>query len=650
MRKRAWIHLVAGILMSMALLTAASGSELSQLVEGYYSAFEESVSDGKVERLYDYIDRDSDFGKDVESWVLRLNGMDVAAEFSDVSVGEAVEKGDQFCLDVSDRLTLTYPDERVRVFDYRRTYILEDGKFIGGSESYDRAFPELAEKPAKKTPLEKLESSVSSLPSGGAVAVPPISGVKDVVSFLPSQDERDLKVFVRWDNPLDMMVELAGKAIPEEDLKAMMDQVPPLGEGALSLVMMEDGLPEIYGVVRPVEGVDPSEAIRFVVSQIAKETGDDLTLKPFEGNLKSELDPLAIVQLPDGAPDLYSALWKGDGRTVLVSLSEQGLNSMLDAAAGRISSLDGKTSLGDRPSVQLRGWISNEMLKSELVAVYGEDPLSFEMVFSRLDNEVTGRWFTNAVDIFVDPAREIPLAQLGEDIPLLGGKIFGFMAARLGRMDRAVLIKSLEAEMPGENLDATLAQMTEITGLTLDDILDLLGGRISMVIGGRSRSPIGDVPGVFLQIEPDRKEVLAKVTEALPRIFSMTPPVGLRERTIPGWNKAYAMNGMASVTVAVNSDRVLFGALDYEKVNEPASIPDNLKDLSKGDVMAVMAFSLVDIRDVVKEIADMNSIFLQTDEIKDGMTAFLESSAHLDSLVIRLESLKEGSISVRTLR
>ncbi|MDD4836989.1 MAG: hypothetical protein PHU72_07795 [Dethiosulfovibrio sp.] len=654
MRKRAWIHLVAGILMSMALLTAASGSELSNFVEGYYSAFEESVSDGKVERLYDYIDRDSDFGKDVESWVLRLNGMDVVAEFSDVSVGEAVEKGDQFRLDVSDRLTLTYPDERVRVFDYRRTYTLEGGKFIGESESYDRAFPELAEKPAKKTPLEKLESSVSSLPSGGAVAVPPISGVKDVVSFLPSQDERDLKLFVRWENPLDMVVELAGKAVPEEGLKAMMDQVPPLAEGALSVVMMKDGIPEIYGVIRPVEGLDPSEAIRVVVSQIAEETGDDLSLKPFEGNLKSELDPLAIVQLSDGAPDLYTALWKGDGKTVLVSLSEQGLNSMLDSASGKISSLNYKTSLADSPLVQMRGWISNEMIRTELegegVPLFSPDPLSFEMVFSRLENEVTGRWLTNAVDLFVDPAIELPMAQLGDDVPLLGGKILGFMAARLSRLDQATLRKALEAEMPGENLDAVLAQMTEMTGLTLDDILDLLGGRISMVFGGRSRSPIGDVPGAFIQIEPDKKEVLSKVIEALPRVLAMTPPVGLKERTIPGWDKVYAMNGMASVTVAVDKDRLLFGALDYEKADEPASLPDNLKGLSKGDVMAVMAFSIADIREVVKEIAEMNSIFLQTDEIKDGMAEFLNGTAHLDSLVIRLNSLKEGSISVRTLR
>lgn len=641
MRKRAWICLVAGALMSMALLTAASGSELLGLVQGYYAALEESVSDGNLERLNDYIDGDSEFGKDLASWVVRLNGMEVSAAFSDVSVGKAVEKGDQLRLDVSDRLTLTYPDERVRVFDYRRTYTVEGGKLVAESSDYDRAFPELSQKPAKKTA------------SDGGISVSSESKAKDLVSFIPSQDERDLKLFVRWDNPLDMVVELAGKAIPEEDLKDMMDQIPPLAEGALSLAMVKDGIPEIYGVVRPVDGLEPSKAIRFVVSQIAKETGDDLTLKPFEGNLKAELDPLAIVQLPDGAPDLYSALWKGDGRTVLISLSEQGLNSMLDSASGRISSLDGKTSLGDKPSVQFRGWISNEMIRSETedegVPIFSSDPLSFEMVFSRLENEVTGRWFTNAVDLFVDPAIELPLAGLGGDIPLLGGKVLGLMAARLGRMDQGLLRKSLESEMPGEDLDAALAQMTELTGLTLDDVLDLLGGRISMVLGGRSRSPIGDVPGAFIQIEPDKKEVLAKVADALPRIYSMAPPVGLRERKIPGWDKAYAMNGMASVTVAVDKDRLLLGALDYEKIDEPSSMPSNLDGLFKEDVMAVMALSLVDIRDVVKEIADMNSIFLQTDEIKDGMVTFLESTAHLDSLVVRLQSLKEGSISVRTL-
>ena len=188
-----------------------------------------------------------------------------------------------------------------------------------------------------------------------------------------------------------------------------------------------------------------------------------------------------------------------------------------------------------------------------------------------------------------------------------------------------------------------LAQMTEMTGLTLDDILDLLGGRISMIFGGRSRSPIGDVPGAFIQIEPDKKRGPLQGDRGTSKSPRLDPLLwGLKKGTIPGWDKAYAMNGMASVTVAVDKDRLLFGALDYEKADEPASLPDNLKGLSKGDVMAVMAFSIADIREVVKEIAEMNSIFLQTDEIKDGMAEFLNGTAHLDSLVIRLNSLKEG--------
>ncbi len=647
---RKTLLLAMASLLSIALATAVFGAD-SSFVESYYSALESSISDGNTYRLGEFIDEESDFGKDTISWVIRLNRLGVSGEFDGLAVGEKVAKGDKESLKVSDRLTLVYPDERVRVFDYRREYLLENGRIVAEISDYDRSFPELSAERTKKTPLERMGSSVSSVPVGGTKA--PVSDSPKMTAFLPSQDGRDLKILVRWDNPLDMAVQLAGDVLTGEELEFMMDQVPPLAEGAISMAMVKDGIPEIYGAIRPIEGVNPSDAVRVVVSRISQETGDDLTLKPFDGNLKSELDPLAIIQLPDGAPELYSALWKGDGRTVLVSLSEQGLNTMLDSASGKIASLDDNTDLGESPSVHIRGWVSNEILKSELVdedvPVYGSDPLSIEMAFFRLDNEVTGRWFSNAVDLFVDPDMEMPMISLGKDLPFLGGKVLGFMAARLGRIDVDMLKDALKDEMPGENLDAALAQMTDLTGLTLEDILDLLDGRVSLVIGGRSRSPIGDVPGAYLQIEPDKKEVLTKVAEALPKIYALAPPVGLRERKIPGWNVAYAMNAMASATVAVGDDRLLLGALDYEKLNEPASLPENLKAASQPEDMAVVAFSLADIREAVKEIADMNSIFLQTDEIKDGMATFLDSTAHLDSLVIRIQSLKEGSLSVRTL-
>lgn len=655
MKLKKLLSLVVGSALSAVLVTAAFGMD-SNFMERYYSSLEASVSDGNTDRIGVFIDEESEFGKELLSWIARLNRLGVSGEFDNLIVGEKVQKGDKVFLKVADQLTLTYPDEKVKVFNYRREYVLEGDKIVGESVEYDRLFPELPVKTAKKTPLEKMQSSVSSVSvvSSPSPSISPSSSeVKNIVSFLPSQEERDIKLFVRWDNPLDMMMDLAGKVIPKEDLDEMMDQVPPLAEGAISMMMVKDGIPEIYGAIRPMAGVDPSEAIRVVVSLISEETGDELILKPFDGNLKAQLDPLAIVQLPDGAPDLYVALWKGDGNTVLISLSEQGLNSMLDSASGLISSMEDKTTLSDNPSVHFRGWMSHEMVRSEFteegVPVFGSDPLSFEMVFLRLENELTGKWRSNAVDLFVDPLIEKSLVSLGEDIPFLGGKVLGFMAARVARIDNDLFRKSLELELPAEELDVALAQMTEITGLTLDDILDLLGGRISLVIGGRSRSPIGDVPGTFLQIEPNKKEVLVKVAESIPRIYSIAPPIGLREMKLEGWDKAYAMNGMASLTVAVGKDRLLIGALDYEKINEPGILPENLKEIAKGEDLAVFAISLADIRKVVSDIADTNSLFLQDEDIQEGIADFMEGSAHLDSLIFRLHSLEEGSLSVRIL-
>ncbi len=655
MIKRIYGSLITGVLLMFVIFGVAWASE-KDFIDGYYRATEKAVEDGAIEPMRDFIDFGTDFGRDTLSWIIRLHKMGAMVTFDHVSVGDKKERDGSVRLSVEDGLTITYPDERVKNFNYRRAYVIKDDRIVDGVFEYDREFPELegvsAVDGAKD--IERGEMPPVAVFDREKKPEERVSGEeKPIISFLPSPESGDVSLFLVWDTPASLIESLLGKSFSADEIRSMMEQVPPVEEGALVMTMTEDGLPEMYGAFRPMDGVDPSDAIKVVVSRISQETGDDVALKPFDGNLKDELDPLAIIQLPDGAPSLYSALWKGDGKTVLMSMSDQGLNSMLDVLSGKISAVSRGSRFNDNPNMYVRASISNEFLRSELeeddVALYGTDDMILELGAQRKPGEVSMRWFSNAIDLFVDPSIGSALVPLGDDLPFLGGKVLGFAAAKFKRIDLDALLKVFSEDISREDFKLGVDQMTQATGLTEEDILDLMESRISFVFGGRSRSPIGDVPGVFLQIEPNNKKVLKKLAEALPRIYEMAPPVGVKELKLKGWSKAYGMNAMASAMVAVGDDRVVMGALDYEKIDEPGELPAQFKELLDGDNTAVMALSLADLRNVVQEISDMNSVFLQDEEIKAGIKEFLDRSAHLDSMFIRVDSAREGSLSVRLL-
>lgn len=650
MRMRKLLSLLALSLVVTALCGISYGADMSNFIEDYYGALERSVSDGNLENLSPFLDVDTDYGRETLSWIVRLNRMDATVRFDRLSVGRVVEKDGETGLPVEDVMTITYSDERTKTFSYRRVYSLVNGKIAEERSSFDRIFPvldgESAEKQVPVISSGKLESRKA--------AVVPESAIPE--SFLPASEEDQVSFFIRWNAPIGLFKELAGNSVSEKEMDEIADQMPPVAEGAMVLTVKSDEIASVYGAFRSLEDVDPSDAMRLTVSRMADD--EEVVLKPFDEELGKELIPLSIVEFPDDddMPRLYSALWKQDRKTVLIALSGKGLREMIDVASGHGKTVDASCRFEGSPQILMKAFVSNELLRSEMddeMALYSKDPLDFEVALLGGTEEISLKWFTNAMDLFVDPTVGGALLPIGKDIPLLGDRILGFLSARLARIDRDRLFASLGSSLSSgdmEEFDRGMEQLYEATGLEVGDLLDLLGGRISLVLGARSRSPIGDVPGLFLLMEPEKSDVLAKVAEALPRIYAMAPPVGLKELDLDGWSKAYGMNGMVSATVAVGDRRLVLGAVDYERIGLPGKIPAVLAPILDEGNLAVMAISVADLREAVKDIVDANSIFLQDDDIRKGIEAFMEGSSHISSLVMRVSSKREGSISVKLIK
>lgn len=631
------------------------GVSVAADVEGffsnYYKTLEGVVVSGNTSDIEKYVDVDTNYGRDVLSWVMRLNKKGIEINFSRVQVGETTATADVTEVKVSDVITMMYPDERVKSFIYRRVYSLSgkgDGrKIVDERDIFSRLEP--GENVVKADGVsDKKAVSVPDKITEGNVLTP--------VSFLPAFDDGDVSFLIRWDDPVAEMEEFVRKSVSSDDLSDIKEEIPPVAEGAISFYLKGNDVPRIFAAVRPLEGVSPSEAIRIVVANLAELDDIDFEVKPYKGNLRSELEPLSLIEFPkeDDAPSFYSALWKGDNRTVLISLSDSDLNNMIDVASGKLTSVDGASRFAGKKLFQLKLNVSNKIIRDEIeeddgLKLYSKKPLSFESALVKRPSEVSFELYSNLVDLFVDPSMGKSFIPVGNDLPFFGGRVIGVIAARLKRIDRNFMVSTLESQLSKREMDGfnqATVQLEQMTGLTVDDILDLLGGRFSLTLGSRSRSPIGDVPGVYLQIEPDKKDVLKKIAEALPRIYKMVPPVGVSPLNVKGWSSLYGMNGMASVSVGVDKDRLLVGAVDYEKLDAPYSLSENIGSVLKEKNLAVLAISIADLSEAVKVIANQNSIFLQDPDIKEGINVFLKSTETLSDFVIRVKSKEEMSISV----
>lgn len=651
MRKKIFVRGLVSIFMVLFFCGTSMATGVEDFFNNYYRTLEGVVLSGNTNDIEGYIDANSNYGKEMKSWIVRLSNKGIEINFNEVQIGEVAKAGDVTEVRVSDVMTMVYPDEMVKSFSYNRVYSLavkgESYKIIDERDTFSRVFPGENKTKTAKISKKQTVKTLNEVVAGKTIAP---------VSFLPALADGDVSFLLRWDDPVGEMEEFAIKSISSSDLSDIKEEIPPVAEGAISFYVKGSDVPRVFAAVRPLEGVSPSEALRIVVTSFAEMDDIEFTIKPYKGNLRAELEPLSLIEFPeeDDAPSLYSALWKGDNRTVLISLSDSGLNDMVDAVSGKLASVDGVSRFDGKKLFQMKLNVSNKMLRDEVVEedglkLYSKKPLSFESALVKSPSAVSFELYSNLVDLFVDPSVGKSFTSIGSDLPFFGGKIIGVVAARLKRIDKDFMMSTMKSQLSERKMygfNQACVQFEQMTGLTVDDVLDLIGGRFSVTLGSRSRSPIGDVPGVYLQIEPDNKAVLAKIAEALPRIYKMVPPVGVSPLNVKGWSSLYGMNGMASVSVGVDKDRLLIGAVDYEKLNSPYSLPKNIGSVLKEENLAVLAISISDLSDAVRAIANQNSIFLQDPEIKEGIDLFLKSAETLSDLVLRVKSTHELSISV----
>lgn len=468
-----------------------------------------------------------------------------------------------------------------------------------------------------------------------------------LLSFFPAVQKNSVSLFMAWDSPASLVRSLLGNGFPEDEKEALVAQVPPIDEGAMVVTVPEDESPNYFGAFRTSEGTDPSEVLETLASIISQETGSDVAVESFRGDLRDDLEPLSVIKTADEEEAVRSAVWKGDGRTVLLARSDQDLNSMPDVLSGSVQAFSpGSRRLKARMPLYMQVSIPNGVLRSEAeefdIPILGSDDVAVELGVQKDQGEVRLFWYSNITDLLIGRSVGKIMEPLGADLPFTGGKVLGFAAARLARIDLDSVLNVISQDViTPEEFKLETDQIAEITGLTVDDMLDLLESRISVVLGGRTGTAIGEIPGLYLQIEPRNKDVLKKLTQVLPGFYDMISSFGFEEIELPGWISAYGMTDPIGAAVAVGESRALIGALDYSHINEPGSLSQGLKEAVDGGAGVLAVLSISDIREALHELTDEDTL--------DLIRPYLDMAAHLDLVKLDIRSLSEGELSVKLL-
>ncbi|PIE55233.1 MAG: hypothetical protein CSA35_02025 [Dethiosulfovibrio peptidovorans] len=656
--KRGYGRFAAIAVASVALLVLAWGVAAAQenvkgFIDSYYRAVEQACEDGQVEPLRSFVDMDTDYGKDTLSWILRLHEMGVSMVFDDVQVETHKAKGDEVELSVQDRLTLTYPDERVRTFAYTRTLVIRAERIVDGRSEFRRVFPAiefLPEKPrepmsAKGVQARRPEEDVNTTQAASLnVDVRP-------ESFLPPEVPSEATSYLRWNEPKTSLEILTKGLLEPEMLQELTGEWgPQSGPGALSVSLTwKDDLDDLvvtsmFGALQTLPGTDPLESVKSVFRN------SDVELEEFKGTLTSDLEPVGILRYPSLDLTLSVALWVPNRQVVLFSQSDEGLNLMAAVGAGQTKGLDLSCPLGKGALVRWRASATaaflQKVLEDKIPCAAGEERLKFDGAVYREENRIDFRWSANVIKHLGGDEFNDGFLSIGPDLKIYGGPALAVMAARLRAMDRETFeqICNKRSKMKLQEIQQRIAPLTEASGLTLDDILALLGGRLSVMVSGKSSSPVGDVPGLYIQLEPEDKSVLDKVASALPRFED----IGCKKVKLKGWNSAYGMDGLFSITAAVRDDRLLLGFLDHKVVKKegaPAKAIASDVEGSGGD-LGILALSVTDLRHVVENLLKSDSELLQNEELQKGLQEFLTVSERIAAVVLRSSSRRDACLSI----
>ncbi len=473
--------------------------------------------------------------------------------------------------------------------------------------------------------------------------------------FLPDPDEGNATAVLHVEDMAALGEGLAGRiqflkdlAPPEERLVLdaftfkMLEVAPHFGESVwLTSFEMEREIPDLTAafVVRA------SEAEPFLEDLFGRlvERFPSLSMQKLEADLPEPSRPLFRLQDDRSGLMAYSALFPTDAEDLLlVATSRRALRDMMEAWK------DPEARFSPQREVEGGLFLALSLPPEALLEFddFPEDeaprvPLVIQMAFDNDKEALEGRFFSNAYSAIATEEERRLLRPLDGEPPLVGsGTIIGLTAGRIAGLTEEALVEEMDNVPEGEEALESVKEMERATGISLADVVDLLNGRASLVLGGKALTPFGEVPGAYLILEPDRSGIASQVARAVLGLLPL--PVKPEKTSLPGWAEVWGIDVMGTFTLAADENRFLAGLLDSRQMTGTPVLPQSLAGLLSPDHYGVFGLSFVELEKAVDGLARRMGLFLQDPEVRQGVEAFRRFVAPLESFTIEATSPERG--------
>lgn len=400
---------------------------------------------------------------------------------------------------------------------------------------------------------------------------------------------------------------------------------------------------KLYGICT-VTNEEPSSFLESFFADLSSSM-EGLMVIPYDADLGKNATALYQILDPETGMTVSLALFEMEETFLLMSHSTEGLRNMLAAVEDTSGKLSLERRLGEKNSLYLSfdTALMRNALEGEGLALYSEDPMVMEVAFSRDEQGYLMECYSNASDIFLSTGQRNAYKPV-ESLPVFpgGGSVTGFLHARTSGVEKERIRRMIDDPQAGE-LRLGLEYINRLYDISVDDILDLLHGKLSIVLGGKATSLIGDIPGLFVILEPENRDIPDKFISILPLLnLPLTP----NRMTVGNWDPVYGFASPVSITVASGEGKILAGILDPGALGSNAVIPEELAHHLKGESYGIFALSVKDLRRIVMDTCERTAPLFPGGEIQSGVERMSLLLEKVDAMIAWGESLSDSFLRI----
>lgn len=428
--------------------------------------------------------------------------------------------------------------------------------------------------------------------------------------------------------------------------EAMKKYSPAFGKSKIYFSARPAGsLPEIdlYGVC-VVKNESPESFMETLFEEMSSSAGD-LTMIPYTADLGEKVKPLYQIFDTTTGMTLSTALAGTDPCFLLLSDGTEGLRKMISAAEEPSEKFQIEENLNEMNSfyLSLDTKLIKAIMESQGVPVFSEEPIVIEASFKKDNAGYTVRCYSNAAEIFLSEEQKKDYRPVN-GVPEFpgGGDVIGFAHGRASTLDRSRLEQMLDDPQAAE-ARLGLEYFSKLYGITVEDIIDLFDGRFSMVLGGLSFSPIGEIPGFYVMFQPDKEGIVEKFTSIVPLL---NVPVPFKKMEISEWETVYGVDSILRFTIASSNRQLLVGLLDPGQLSAVSKMPQALDSYIEGDSYGIFGLSVKRLDSVVEKLVNNAGPLMKDESLKTGITKFREIFGDVDFIVARGESLYKSYLKI----